>query len=189
MLILLCAQWISFLELCLPTLFYLKHSLCTFLFGVVISDFPKLHHFFFFFFYLWASPIQEDWKTAPLPQVSPGRNSNVPRLRAMSGDPLCVPPNLIEEMEAVWLWFSMPQRGSPSTLLKTLLEQYCEHSREMRKQRRPGETPPALLPVSFAQAKEWLLRQRGESSAIAAGARNKVTRNLTEEVTECWSGP
>ena len=163
-----------------------------FLFGVVIYLwFSKLRHFFSFFFYLQASPIQvgdDTWKTAPLPQVSPGRKRNVPRLRAMSGHPLCVPPNFNEEMEAVWLklWSSMPQRGSPSTLVKTLLDQYREHSRIMRKKRGPGESPPALLPVSFAHAKEWLLRQqREESSAIEAGVVNTIARNLTEELTAC----
>ena len=51
------------------------------------------------------------WRNAPIPDASPGRWRNVSRLRAMGGDPTCVPPDFNSSMLAVWeeLWHPMPR--------------------------------------------------------------------------------
>ena len=77
-----------------------------------------------------ASCIEESpsWKSAPLPDATPGRRRNVARLRAMGGDPTCVPPNFNSTMLAIWeeLWHSMPQSGKISVTVNSLLQQYIQ---------------------------------------------------------------
>ena len=55
----------------------------------------------------------------------------------------------------------MPQSGKISTKVNSLLQRYKERCRTERKRpRHSSESPAALLPVSFAQAKDWLLKQQ-----------------------------
>ena len=104
----------------------------------------------------------------------------------MGGDPTCVPPDFNATMNAIWeeLWASMPQSGSVSATVKQLLQQYKERCRaEWKRQQDGDECPPALLPVSFAQAKDWLLKQqRIHSEAIVAGAVNESAREVVTEL-------
>ena len=48
------------------------------------------------------------FKAHPLIGVLPVVDCNVPRLRAMGGDPTCVPPDFNNDMLAIWedLWHS-----------------------------------------------------------------------------------
>ena len=104
-----------------------------------------------------------DWKSVPLPDATPGRRHNVTRLRAMGGDPTCVPPDFNRSMLAIWeeLWHSMPRSGRVSVLVNSLLNSYKERCRAERKQPRDStESPAALLPVSYAQDKDWMLKQQ-----------------------------
>lgn len=58
-----------------------------------------------------------------------------------------------------------------SATVKQLLQQYKEWCRAEQEE---DECPLALLPVSFAQDKDWLLKQqRIHSEAIVAGAVNE----------------
>lgn len=43
------------------------------------------------------------WKSVPLPDATSGRQRNVSRLRAMGGDPTCVPPDFNSSMLASYL--------------------------------------------------------------------------------------
>ena len=133
-----------------------------------------------------ADKSPPDWKNIPLPGATPGRRRNVSRLRAMGGDPTCVPPDFNRSMLAIWeeLWHSMPQSGRVRVTVNSLLQRYKERCRNERKRPRDSsESPPALLPVSFAQAKDWLLRQqKAQSEAIQTGAVNEKAREVVAEL-------
>ena len=122
------------------------------------------------------------WRSIPLPDTSPVRRRNVARLRAMGGKLTCVPPDFNSSMLSVWekLWQSMPQSGKINVTVNNLLQQYRKHCRAERKRPRPSSaSPPALLPVSFALVKDWLLRQqKAQSEAIQAGAVNEEAREV-----------
>ena len=127
-----------------------------------------------------------DWRSIPLPDASPGRRRNVSRLRAMGGDPTGAPPDFNRSMLAIWeeLWHAMPPSGRVSTTVNSLLQQYKERCRaEKKRPRDSAEGPPALLPVSFAQAKDWLLRQqKGQSEALETGAVNEDAREVVADL-------
>lgn len=97
------------------------------------------------------------------------------------------PPDFNTSMLAVWeeLWHAMPQSGRVSATVHSLLQQYKERCRAERKRPRlPSEGPPALLPVSFAQAKDWLLRQqKAQSEALEAGAVNEEAREVVADLS------
>ena len=133
------------------------------------------------------SPTVTDWRDVPLPDSTPGRRRNVARRRAMGGDSSCVPPDFNRSMSAIWeeLWHSMPQSGKISVTVHSLLQQYKERCRAERKRPRDSDTgPPALLPVSFAQAKDWLLKQqKALSEALETGAVNEEAREVVADLT------
>ena len=91
------------------------------------------------------------WKSVPLPQGTPGYRCNVARRGALGGDPTCVPLNFNSTMLSVW--------EEISVMVNTLLHRYREHCTTVRKRsQHSSESPAALLPVSFSQAKDWLLK-------------------------------
>ena len=77
----------------------------------------------------------------------------------------------------------MPQTGKISTTVRELLQLYKEHCRIERE--RPGTSsasPPSLL-LSFAQAKDWLLRQqRAQSAALESCAVNEEAREVAADL-------
>ena len=94
----------------------------------------------------------------------------------MGGDPTCVPPDFNSSMLAVWeeLW---PQSGKVSATVNTLCRAERKRLQDL------AETPLALLPVSFVQAKDWLLRQqKAQSQALQIGAVNKEAREVVTEL-------
>ena len=92
-----------------------------------------------------------------------------------------VPPNFKSSMLEE-LWHSMPQSGRVSVTVNSLLQRYKEHCRAERKRlRHSAESPPALLPVSFAQAKDWLLKQT-QSEALQTGAVNEDAREVVADL-------
>ena len=101
------------------------------------------------------------------------------RLRAMGGDTTCVPPDFNSSMLAIWeeLW---PQSGRVSITVNSLLQRYKECcTAERKRPRHSSESPAALLPVSFAQAKNWLLRQqKAQSEALQTCAVNEDAREV-----------
>ena len=78
----------------------------------------------------------------------------------------------------------MPQSGKIGVAVNSLLQQYKERCRAERKRpRHSSEGPTALLPVSFAQAKDWLLRQqRKQSEDLETGAVNEAAREVVAEL-------
>ena len=78
----------------------------------------------------------------------------------------------------------MPQSGRVSVTVNSLLQRYKERCRAKRKRPRDStETPQALLPVSFAQAKDWLLRQqKAQSEALQTGAVNEDARVVVADL-------
>lgn len=140
----------------------------------------------FFLFFFRKDSHTPTRKSVPLPGVTPGRRRNVLCLHAMGGDTTCVPPDFNNSMLAIWeeLWHAMPQSGKVGVTVSSLLQQYKEHCRAERKRpRHSSESPPALLPVSFAQAKDWLLRQqRKQSEALETGAVNEAAREVVDEL-------
>lgn len=105
----------------------------------------------------------------------------------MGGDPVCVSPDFNTPMVTIWdeLWESVPQSGSVNVVtIKQLLWQYKERCQAERKKQQDGdECPLALLPVSFALAKDWLWKkQRIHLQAIVAGAVNKSAREVVTEL-------
>ena len=97
---------------------------------------------------------------------------------------MCVPPDFNETMKAVWerLWEAMPQSRKVSVTVKQLLQQYKERCQAERSQKK-DKSPPALLPVSFAQAKDWLLQQqKAHSEAITVGTVNEAAREVVAEL-------
>lgn len=98
-----------------------------------------------------------------------------------------VPPDFNTSMKTIWeeLWESMPQTGSISTVIGKLLLQYRERCQSERKRRQDGDQCPlALLPVSYAQAKDWLRnQQKVQSEAISVGAVNESAREVVTELS------
>ena len=86
-----------------------------------------------------------------------------------------IPHVSLQIQDAVYLWHAMPQSGKVSVTVKTLLQHYKEQCRAKRKRlRESSESPPALLPVSFALAKDWLLEQQKDpSEVLETGAVNE----------------
>ena len=138
-----------------------------------------------------AAAATPSWKSAPIPDASPGRQRNISRLRAMGGDPTCVPPDFNSTMLAVWeeLWHTMPQSGRVGVIVNTLLQRYKEHcSAERKRPRQPSEGPPSLLPVSFSQAKDWLLKQqKAQQEALQTGAVNEEAREVVADLSRSLS--
>jgi len=83
----------------------------------------------------------------------------------------------------------MPQSGRVSVTINTLLQQYKERCRAERKQQHDSsESPPALLPVSFALAKDWLLKQqKAQSEALQTGAVNEDAREVVADLNQAAS--
>ena len=76
----------------------------------------------------------------------------------------------------------MPQSGKVGVTVNTLLQRYKECCRAERKRPRHSvECPPALLPVSFAQAKDWL-QQKNHSEALQTGAVNEDAREVIADL-------
>jgi len=100
---------------------------------------------------------------------------------------MCVPPDFNSSMLAVWeeLWHAMPQSGRVSITAKTLLQQYKERCTAERKQpRHTSESPAPLLPVSFALAKDWLLKQqKAQSEALQTGAVNEEAQQVIADLS------
>lgn len=124
------------------------------------------------------------WRSVSLPGATPGRRRNVSRLRALGGDPTCVPPDFNSSMLSIWekLWHSMPQSGRVSVSVNTLLQHYKERCRAERKRPRESSESP-LLPVSFALAKDWLLKQqKAQSEPLEFGAVNEDAREVVADL-------
>ena len=83
----------------------------------------------------------------------------------------------------------MPQSGKSSTTVHELLRHYKERcSAERKRPRTSSESLPALLPVSFAQAKDWLLQQqRAQSEALESGAVNEEAREIAVDLSDTLS--
>ena len=83
----------------------------------------------------------------------------------------------------------MPQSGKVSTTVNNLLQRYKEHCSAERKRRsHSSECPAALLPVSFAQAKDWLLKQQKlASEPLQSGAVNEESRNVIADLNKSLS--
>ena len=121
------------------------------------------------------------WKSVPLSDATPGRRGTVAHLRAMGGDPTCVPLDFNSSMLGIWeeLWHSMPQNGRVSITVNSnatrsvVKPRGSDHDTHLR----------ALLPVSFAQAKDWLLRQqKAQSEALQTGAVNQDAREVIADL-------
>ena len=78
----------------------------------------------------------------------------------------------------------MPQSGKISVTVNNPLQQYKQRCRAQRKRLRiSSESPPALLPVSFAQAKDWLLQQqKAQTEALQTGAVNEDAQEVVAEL-------
>ena len=104
----------------------------------------------------------------------------------MGGDPTCVPPDFNSSMLGIWeeLWHSMPQSGRVGIAVNSLLQRYKERCRAERKRpRHSSESPAALLPVWFAQAKDWLFRQqKAQSEALQTGAVNEDAHEVIADL-------
>ena len=112
----------------------------------------------------------------------------------MGGDVTSVPPDFNVNMTGIWneLWQSMPQTGRPGVVVKQLMTQYkqrCEDERKKHEQ--DGDRCPLdLFPVSFAHAKDWLLKkQRAQSEALMAGAVNETAREVITELSQSLDEP
>ena len=67
--------------------------------------------------------------------------------------------------------------------MKQLLQRYKKRCQDERQSQEKDECPLALLPVSFAQAKDWLLRQQKiHSEAIVAGTVNEAAREVVTDL-------
>lgn len=135
-----------------------------------------------------ATSSGPDWRSVPLPEVDTNpRRRNVARLRAMGGDPTCVPPDFNNSMLAIWedLWHSMHQSGKVGVAVHDLLRHYRERCTAERNLPGPSSaSPPPLLPVSFAQAKDWLLRkQKAQSAALEFGAVSETARAVVDDLS------
>ena len=72
-----------------------------------------------------------------------------------------------------------------SVTVKTLLQQYKERCTAERKRlHHSSESPAPLLPVSFALAKDWLLKQqKAQSEALQSGAVNKDAQQVIADLS------
>ena len=79
----------------------------------------------------------------------------------------------------------MPQSGKVSATVHELLRLYKQRcTAERNRPRHSSESPPALLPVSFSQAKDWLLRQqKALSAALESGAVSESAREVVAELS------
>lgn len=126
----------------------------------------------------------------PLPPTTPGRKRNVPRYRCLGGDSTCVSPNFNEAMIDVWeeLREEMPQSGRISTSIHQLLQKYKDRCNvERKRQRQSDQSHIALLPVSFALAKDWIISKKREHSEALQqmGTVNEEARRVVSELTCC----
>ena len=100
---------------------------------------------------------------------------------------MCVPPDFNRSMLAIWeeLWHAMPQSGRVSVSVKTLLQQYKERcTAERKRPHHSSESPAPLLPVSFALAKDWLLKQqKAQSEALQSGAVNEDAQQVIADLS------
>lgn len=77
----------------------------------------------------------------------------------------------------------MPRSGRVSVTVNTLLQQYKHCRAERKRPRHSSDSPPALLPVSFAQAKDWLFKQqKAQSEALETGAVNEDAREVVADL-------
>ena len=104
----------------------------------------------------------------------------------MGGDSTCVPPNFNSSMREIWeeLWEAMPQSGKVSVTVQNLLKQYKQRCLAERKEQLCGNRASlTLLPVSFAQAKDWLVKQQKSlSSALNVGTVNEEAAEVVREL-------
>ena len=79
----------------------------------------------------------------------------------------------------------MPQSGRVSVTVKTLLQQYKERcTAERKRPHHSSESPAPLLPVSFALAKDWLLKQqKAQSEALQSGAVNEDAQRVIADLS------
>ena len=94
-----------------------------------------------------------------------------------------MPPDFNQGMLEIWeeLWNAMPQSGGTSMAVHGLLAKYREQCQAAR--RESHGSPPALLPVNFAMAKDWLLRkQRAQSEPLESGAVNEEAREVVADL-------
>ena len=79
----------------------------------------------------------------------------------------------------------MPQSGRVSVIVKSLLQKYKERCTAERKQpQHSSESPAPLLPVSFALAKDWLLKQqKAQSLALQTGAVNEDAQEVVSDLS------
>ena len=79
----------------------------------------------------------------------------------------------------------MPQTGQVSLTITNLLQKYKEWCAAERKKRSHMQSRTPLLPVSFGQAKDWMLRQqRAQSIAIQEGIVNDSAREAVSELRQ-----
>ncbi len=79
------------------------------------------------------------------------------------------------------------ESGKAGEKVKVLLQKYKERCWAERKRQResPMSHPPALLPVSFAHAKDWLLRQqRAQSEPLESGVVSKEAREVVVDLNQ-----
>ena len=126
------------------------------------------------------------WRDLPLPSSTPVRKrKNVARFRSMGGDVSSVPPDFNPTMKSIWdeLWMSLPQSGGVGANVKQLIQKYKKRCQDERQSQEKDQCPLALLPVSFAQAKDWLLKkQKIYSEAIVAGTVNEAAREVVTDL-------
>ncbi len=100
---------------------------------------------------------------------------------------MCAPPDFNEAMLAIReeLWCAMPETSNTSPKVHDLLKLYKERCKEgLDRPRTSSEPPPAFLPVSFAQAKDRILKQQiSRSQAIESGAVNEEARLVATELS------
>ena len=97
-----------------------------------------------------------------------------------------MPPDFNKGMLEIWeeLWHGMPQSGSIGVTVRGLLSKYKERCQAaMKTPRDTSQSPPALLPVLYALAKDWLLRQqRTQSEPLESGSVNEEAREVIADL-------
>ena len=97
-----------------------------------------------------------------------------------------MPPHFNKGMLEIWeeLWHGMPQSGSIGVTVRDLLRKYKERCQAaMKTPHDASQSPPALLPVSYALAKDWLLRQqRTQSKPLESGSVNEEAREVIADL-------
>ena len=83
----------------------------------------------------------------------------------------------------------MPQSGRVSVTIKSLLQKYKEHcTAERKRPRHLSGSPAPLLPVSFALAKDCLLKQQKvQSEALQTDAVNEDAQEVIADLTSSLS--